>query len=367
MTSQTSRKSHLALLDATGAVTRLPVRLPPFSGALVVLARERCLFERLETAKGLNRRTAAQAARLHAQTAAPYQRSGAAITRHGSTFGVWWWDAAWVAEHLEARGLDPTSKILPEPLARASGEGWRVARATSGYEAQLWRGGFLMADLWRKRAFDVPGWVDFVRVQPDQGGADAASLTAYEPPFTLSSPYRRSLVSDWTPERAGQSAGVAVAIALIAAAGYFVGQSVGLNNSSKSIEAQAALLKARLPKAAAAQGSVGDMIALKTVLEAPDALALLQEAQSIVAVHGFKPLGFTSDGKKARLILAMAAKDQVSVIAEALEASPYFEDVRPSLDREKGRLMFDMTPSGAKRPLRSKPAPSVTAADSLLR
>ena len=368
MTPRTSLRSHLALLDAQGGLSALPVRLPPFSGALVVLARERCLFERLTTVRGLNGRAATAAARLHAQTAAPFQKSGAAITRHGSTFGIWWWDAAWVAERLQAAGLDPAAKVLPEPLARGAGEGWRVAKASSGYEAQLWRGGFLVADLWRKRPFDTPGWIDFVRVQPDQAGAEHASLTAFDPPFTLRSPYRRTLVSDWTPERTGQAAAVAVAIALIAVAGFFLGQAVGLNRSSESIEAQAAVLKAKLPKQQATQGSVADLIALKTVLEGPDSLAMLQEAGALVGPHGFKPLGFASDGKKVRLALPIEAKDQVSVIAAALEASPYFEDVRPTLDREKGRLIVEMTASGARKPPRPKPTTApATAPDSLLR
>jgi hypothetical protein len=358
MTPKTSPRSRLALLDQAGAVSALPVRLPPFSGALVALARERCLFERLQTAKGLNGRAAIAAARLHAATAAPFQRSGAIITHHGSTFGIWWWDAAWVAERLEAAGLDGAAKILPEPLARAAGEGWRVARASSGYEAQLWRGGFLIADLWRKRPFDVPGWIDFVRVQPDQAGAENASLSAFDPPFTLRSPYRRTIVSDWTPERTGQLAAGIAAVLLIVVTGFFLGQAVGLNRSAKALEAQAAAITRKLPRQQAAQAAVGDLIALKTVLEAPDSLAMLQEAEGIVAPHGFKPLGFASDGKKVKLILPIEAKDQVSVIAAALEASPYFEDVRPVLDREKGRLIVDMTASGARKAARPKPAPA---------
>jgi hypothetical protein len=272
-----------------------------------------------------------------------------------------------VAERLEAAGYDPAAKILPEPLARAAGEGWRVARASTGYEAQFWRGGFLVSDLWRRRAFDTPAWVDFVRVQPDQTGAEYASLTPFEPPFTLRSPYRRALVSDWTPERAGQAAMVLVGIALICAAGFLLGQTVGLNRSSQALEAQAAVLKAKLPRQASAEGSVGDLIALKTVLEAPDALALLQEAQSIVGPHGFKPLGFSSDGRKVRLVLPAEAKDELSVIAEELEGSAYFEDVRPSLDRAKGRLIVDMVATGAKRPARPKPAPASQSVNDLIR
>jgi hypothetical protein len=331
-----------------------------------VRARERGLFERLETAKGMSRRAAEAAARLHAATAAPYQRPGALITRQGSTFGIWWWDAAWVADRLEAAGVDLTAKILPEPMARAAGEGWRVAKASSGYEAQAWRNGFLIADLWRKRPFDAQAWRDFVRVQPDQTGADGAVLSAYEAPFTLRSPYRRTLISDWTPERTGQAAAIAAGVVLVVATAFFFGQGVGLNRSAGQLEQQAALIKAKLPKASP-QGAVGDLIALKSTVEGPDALVMLEEAQAIIGPHGFKPLGFSGETRKARLILPLEAKDQVSVIASELEASPYFEDVRPSLDREKGRLIIDMTPSGAKRPARPKPAATAQTGDPLIK
>ncbi|HET9159824.1 MAG TPA: hypothetical protein VFN88_04360, partial [Caulobacteraceae bacterium] len=79
------------------------------------------------------------------------------------------------------------------------------------------------------------------------------------------------------------------------------------------------------------------------------------------------PLGFSSDGKKVKLVLPLEAKDQVSVIAGALEDSPYFEEVRPTLDREKGRLLFDMNASGARKPMHARAAPAVNPVDALVR
>lgn len=350
MTSPISQKSRLVLLDGAGEAQALILRAPLFSGSFVVLARERCLFERLDTASGLNARTALAAARMHAQTAAPYQRSAALITRHGASFGIWWWDAQWVAERLEAVGIDPAAKILPEPLARASGEGWRVVKASSGYEAQLWRGGFLVADLWRKRPFDAQAWQDFVRVQSDQMSAEGVSLTAQEPPYNLKSPYRRMQLSEWTGERLVQAAGAIAAVLLLSVAGYFGGQAIGLNRSAAAIEKQAALVKAKTPKNLAAQGSVSSLIALKAAVEAPDPVVLLENAQKIVQPFGFKVLAFTADAKKVRIVLPQEAKDHVSIIASDLEASPYFVDVKPSLDSDKKRLIIDMAPQGAKRP-----------------
>lgn len=349
MTSKIFPKSPIVLLDGAGAVQPLHLRAPLFRSGFVVLARERCLFERLDTAQGLNARSAVAAARIHAQTGAPYQRSGTLITRHGPSFGIWWWDAQWVADRLAEAGLDPASKIVPEPMARAAAEGWRIAKASSGYEAQLWRGGFLVADLWRRRPFDQEAWQDFVRVQPDQAGAEGAVLMAQEAPYTLQSAYRRTQLSDWTPERKGQAAALAAAVILACVGAYFVGQSIGLDRSTETLQVETAAVKATTPGGQAnVQGAVRSLIALKSAVEYPDPAVLLENAQRLLEPFGHKLVAFNADRDKMRIVLPEAAVNDVTVIAAELEASPYFSDVRPSLDRNKHRLLIDMTPAGAR-------------------
>jgi len=349
MTSKTSRKSRISLIRPDGSVEALPLRAPLFSPQLVILARERCLFECVEINGGISQRAAAQAARIHAETAAPYLRSGHLITRQGSKFGVWWWDAAFVAERLALAGLDPAARILPEPMARAGAEGWRVVKASSGYEAQAWKNGFLVADQWRRRPFDADAWRDFVRVLPERAGADDAVLMAQDPPFTLRAPYRRTVVSTWTNERMGTTAAVAVGIALIGLSAYFVGETIGLNRASDRMEAEAKGLAAKAGARQADMTGAASLAALRKATDFPDPVVMLENAQRAVEPFGHKLVAFDADSERVRIVLPEAAIAEVGPISAQLEASPYFSQVRPAPPgRDKQRLTIDMTPAGAK-------------------
>jgi len=312
----------------------------------VVLARERCLFERLDVSPSLNARAAAQAGRLHADTGAPYARFGSVITRKADAFGIWWWDAQWVGEKLGGAGLDPNVRIVPEPLVRASGEGWRIVRATTGYEAQLWRSGFLIADQWRRTAFDNTAWQDFVRVQGDQQGAETAVLMAQDPPWTLASPYFRTLVSAWTPEKMGQAAMVLGAAALVSFTLYLAGNTVGLSRNTDAAAAEAAAVQAKTPRGSG--GEISELTALKGAISGPDPMVMLQNAQQIVQPFGHKLVGFDAKRDKVRIVLPKEAVGDIDMIAAELTASPFFKGVRPSLDAKEDRLTIEMTARGAK-------------------
>jgi hypothetical protein len=350
MTSRTSHKSPVLLLRADGSVEPLPLRPGPFQPTLVVLAREHCLFERLDTAASLKASSAAAAARLHAETGAPYQKSGAVITRRGASFGIWWWDAQWVADALAAAGLDPASRILPEPMARASAEGWRIAKASTGYEAQLWRGGFLAADAWRRRAFDEEAWQDFVRVQPDKAGAGDAVLMAQDPPFTLQSPYRKTQLSDWTPERSAQAAMAGLGVLLVASAAWMLGQTAGLNKAARAAEAETAALRAHLPAngASSVQGQVAGLVALRAAVEGADPMVMLENAQQVIKPYNHNLLAYTAERNRIRIILPKDAAADLPAMSRSLLASPFFMAVKPQLDTKRGRLILDLTSKGAK-------------------
>lgn len=357
MPSRTSPPSPALLLRADGSTEALALALGPFQPRLVVLARERCLFERLDSAAGLSAGQAQATARLHADTGAPYQRSGTVITQKGQAFGIWWWDAQWVADSLTAAGIDPATRVLPEPLARASGDGWRIARASTGYEAQLWRDGFVLADAWRRKAFDEEAWQDFVRVQPDRTGADGAVLMAQEAPFTLQNPYRKTQLSDWTPERSMQAVMAGLAVILVCAATWMFGQAVGLNKAAKAAEDQAAMLRARLPASGAAlvQGQVAGLSALRTATTGADPMVMLQDAQQAIKPFNHSLLAYTAERTRVRIILPRDAADDLAPMSRALLASSYFSAVKPQLDTKRGRLILDLTPKGVA-PVKAKPA-----------
>ena len=332
----------------------LHLRPGPFQAGFVVLARERCLFEHFPVAAGLSARAATAAARLHADTAAPYQRYGALITHKGSSFGIWWWDAQWVGERLGGLGLDPATRIVPEPMVRATGEGWRITKASSGYEAQLWKQGFLLADQWRRSPYDAAAWQGFVRVQADQSGAESAVLMAQEAPWTLQSPYRRTTLSAWTPQKTGQlalAAGVAVVLSLSL---YLAGNAVGLNRHTYQIKSETAQLKAKAPGGQNLRSQISGVTALKTSIEGPSAMALLQEAQQIIEPFGYKVIVFDAARDGLTIVLPKEAVGDLDGIARELSASHLFADVKPSLDRDHQRLTIVMTAKGARPKSKTK-------------
>jgi hypothetical protein len=352
-------KSQIVLLRGDGSLEPLPLRPPPFSPGFVVLAREKCLFERFDTAAGVSARAAAAAARLHAETAAPYQRYGVLITNKGRSFGIWWWDAQWAGEKLGGHGLDPQVKIVPEPMVRAAGDGWRIAKASSGYEAQLWKNGFLHADHWRRTAFDTPAWQDFVRVQSDQAGAEGAVLMAQEPPWTLSSPYRRMLISEWTNTRLAQAAVAAAVAAVFCLSLYFVGEGIGLKRDTAALKAQAAELQAQTPAGQSAQSQISGVMALKSAIEGPDPMVMLQNAQEIIEPFGHRVVSFDVNRQGVTIVLPRAAISDLEGISRELSASPYFASVEPTLGDNREQLTIVMAAKGV-RPAAARPSASGT-------
>lgn len=355
MTSRTSWTYPVLLLRGDGTVEPIEGQAGPFEQTTIVLARERCLFERIDQAQGVKGPQAAVAARLQAQVGAPYQRAGALLAKKGGVFGLWWWDAQWVGEKLGGAGLNPNSRIIPETMARTPGEGWRIAKASTGYEAQLWKDGFLIADIWRRAPFDAAAWGEFVRSQPDAGGASDAPPTAQSPAFALKNPYRRTLMVDWSPERTTQMAMVAVAVLLVSVGLWFLGQSLGLQQATRATQAQIAELKARLPASAAVQTQVAGLTALREASAGVDPMILLKTAQQILVPYNQKIIAFEATREHIRIFLPAKAADDLRLISKDLTASSTFATVRPTLDAKRGRLILDLTPPASKLPPK-KPA-----------
>ena len=349
MAPRTSRKSPALLVRADGSLEPLHLNPGLFQPTLVVLARERCLFERLDIAPGMKSAAAVAAARLHADSGSPYQRSASLITRKGSSFGIWWWDAQWVADTLAGTGVDSNIRVLPEPMARAAADGWRIVKASTGYEAQLWKGGFLVADAWRRRPYDDDAWRGFVRVQPDRAGAGDEALMAQDPPFTLQNPYRNTQLSDWTPERSMQAAMVGLGVVLVCSATWLLGETYALNASAKLAETQAANIRARRPAAAGnIQSQVSGLVALRSAVSGPDPMVMLQDTQTIIQPFGHKLIAFTAERSKIRVVMGRDAAADLAAMSRQLLASPYFSAVKPQLDTKRNRLILDLIPKGAK-------------------
>ncbi len=351
MTSTPSRTSPISLLKGDGSLEPLHLRPGLFQPGFIVLARERCLFEHFQVAPGFNARSAATAARLHADTAAPYQRYGSLITHKGASYGIWWWDAQWVAERLTALGLDPAARVVPETLVRAAGDGWRITKASSGYEAQLWKQGFLLADQWRRSAFDAAAWQDFVRVQADPSGADSAVLMAQEAPWTLQSPYRRMTLTTWTSQKLTQVVVAGAVAAMLCLSIYLVGDGIGLKRNTADINKRTDQLKVKAQGGQSLQNQVTSMVALQTTIHGENVMTMVQNAQQIIEPFGYKVIGFDATREGLTIVLPKEAVGDLEGISRGLSASPLFTNVRPSLDRDH-RLTIAMAAKDA--PLRSK-------------
>lgn len=354
MTSKTFPKSQPLLLRGDGGIEPLKLTAGPFGPRIIVLARERCLFERMEAGPGLKAPAAAAAARLRADTGAPYQRAGSLLTFKDGVFGIWWWDAQWVGERLGGSGLDPAARIIPEPMARAAGEGWRIVKASSGYEAQLWKDGFLVADQWRRNPFDGEAWAAFVRTVPDAQGAGDVSPAAQSPAFTLNTPYRKAQASDWTPERSMQAMAAGLAVALVAAALWFVGQTMGLQRATEDAQAEIDQLKLSAPASASVQRQIAGLAALNAANAGADPMILLKKIQQVIGPYNHKILAFDATRDRIRLILPNTAAEDLRAMSQDLMDSAQFQSVRPTLDGKRGRLILDLVPKSAKPPAKAK-------------
>jgi hypothetical protein len=315
---------RIELMSAEGA----PARVSPggFGRPRVLLARELCAFEHYRPPAAAGSAGLA-AARLYARTHAPFHNPGVLIRRGPQGFGLWWWDMDVVGPRLGGA----RAALLPESLAQARGEGWRIVRQSSGYEAQHWRGGELLGSTWRRERFDEPDWAAFVRVQR---GADEEAPAEPPPAQTLMlqpSPASGAGLSDLTPaELAGLAAGL-VAMGLVLTAAVQIGQGLRLSREARTAETQAAALRVLPTSRLEAQDrrSLQQLRGFRALSERPSPVVSLTKALEVLRLFDVEPLGFDSDGRTASLTLPYAAIDRAERISAELAGTGRFADVRP--------------------------------------
>ncbi len=340
--------SRVLLLTPDGEIEALDPAGERFGNPLIVLARERCLFDPLQTPDGIGAGAGLTAVRLRAQTAAPYQTPGFAITRQGRRFGIWWWDAEWVAEKLVQAGLPIDSAVLPETLFYAPATAPRILKPTTGYEAQIWDQGFLVADLWRRSPFDEASWRAF---QAQWGPADTAFPPLPAPqkqPILLKSSYRRSLLSSLTNEKLLELGAMAAMTLLLVATAFLFGEGISLERQTDAVRGSVLVEQSKAPARSQGQADVNQIIALKRELEHSDPLTLLRNAQEIVLPFGYKISAFSATRRSLTISLPEEAVAGVDLICTELNASPYFQNATPKLNHQKKALTIEMTVRGTQ-------------------
>jgi hypothetical protein len=334
------------LLKADGSLESLGVEGALFGRPVIVLARERCLFESFNASAARSNSAALTAARLHAEVGAPYQTPGFLITHSSRSFGIWWWDADWVLAQLELHNAPVDSVIMPETLLQAPASGVRLLKGTSGYEAQAWDKNYLIADLWRRNAFDDDAWASFTRQLPSEMQATTRP-SVQRVPLVLDSPYRRTVVTSLITRDVLVLAGCLGVTVLLATTAFLAGSGISLNRRADQLRVNIATEQAKIADRIRGQAQVAQLQTLQREIGRPDALTLLSKAQAIILPFGYKIDVFTATRRSVSITLPEEAVAGVDLICTELNSSPYFQNATPKLDHAKKKLLIDLEVRGS--------------------
>ncbi len=290
------------------------------------------------------------AARVFATNGSPFRETGILISRQADQFGIWWWDQAWVNLTLGASGHNTNATLIPEPFFKQAGLGPQIVRFGTGYSSQVWDNGFLLADQWTKALPNSDEWADFLRLaQLDWVEAPAVSAS----PYISSNPYLATILSSVSAQRWGRIAAGLTAACLVCVTLFLLGQSIRLTIEKNHIEQKLdALGPQSQSQTVTYKAQVRALSSLNRELNHAQPASALQAAQEILNPFGYKLSRFAFDEKQATFDSPVEASVGVDLIAEELEASPYFSQVEPMIDRARNRLIFTMS---INRPVEIRP------------
>lgn len=303
----------------------------------VILGRGLCRFEHLETPPGVSGAQAVRAARLTAESRAPFARSDHVVVAGAPGCSIWWWDAERVREMLGPAWSYDASRLVPETALQPPGEGWRQVQTSDGFEAQFWREGLLTASVWRRRPFTADQWESFVRAV---GVEDAPEFPPEPARLTLSvsgfSRVARTGRSDsWTLIERGAVA--VLAVSLLGGVAY-AGRAIGYEQIAS--EARAAVEMIGAPGGSTAQSTSetpeGVVDRVMRLQHKPQPLLAAAELQRVLMARGVTPLQFSIEDDILQVQVQTRADLPLQSIALALEESPWFLGVDPDLDNSTG-------------------------------
>ena len=295
-----------------------------------------------------------QAARLHARMITPFLTAESRLMQSGDDFGIWWWDRDVVAALLANRDRSGVPRLLPETLLQPPGQGWRIVRLGSGYEAQLWHAKGLRASAWRESRFNAASWQAFARIQRNAPPADREAPPAQTLPVSLTSEALRPSLSDMTPaQMAALAAGTVLAV-VSSFSLYWAGQGLRLSRDAEKIQAEAAAVRAETPQQGAVQTLQADrqrLAAYRAEEERTNPVSAAGAAVGILALHDLVPSVVDAGDGELSLTLPYEAVSKADVLVSEFEESGYFHDVRPRTDRSGNALVFEMKIREAAPPL----------------
>ncbi len=320
---------------------------------VLLLARELCSFSLFEASSlpGNRRR---QAARIFARTASPYVAGGAALTKCGNDFGVWWWDLERVSPLIEGRYGGAGVSLRPETMAQPSGADWRIVRLAQGHEAQLWRHGALAASVWRRTPFDATSWTAFTRLQRQAPVASEQPPMPQVLPISTSSEAFSLAASEISRDQMialGVSSFAMVVACLVA---FLLGQGLHLSHQSDALERDTAAILASTPRAEKTRALDEDrqvLAAYRQIEARTNPVGAAGAAIGIVAFHDLTPLSLDASETSLSLTLPYSAVELADELVVEFEESGFFENIQPRTDAGNQTLTFEMTVLSSVQPL----------------
>ncbi|NDC57323.1 MAG: hypothetical protein EBZ50_00525 [Alphaproteobacteria bacterium] len=305
----------------------------------VALARSLCRFHRMSFPSSVSSRAIAQAARVFAETNAPFAETDFLIVRGRASASIWWWDRSAVAAALGDARVYRTADFVPETLLQLLGDGARCVALTDGFEAQIWEDGELIATSWRRRPFTDDQWAAFALTSGASGAAarPTAVNAGIDPAGRMLARVVRAPL-DWSDlQNVALWAG---AVALVAASAL-AGAGWSWSRQAASAAAEGERIEAARkadPAIAKARADLATISTFRAQTNGGGALGAAAHGLSVFRTLDVAPRAWSVE---KRILAAewdiSSAAAPVNTIAAALEADPMFARVAPRIDTDEGR------------------------------
>jgi hypothetical protein len=237
-------------------------------------------------------------------------------------------------------------------MAQPIGDGWRMVRLRSGYEAQLWRNGELRASAWRQQPFTVTEWEAFARLQRD--AVEVTSPPAAQSlPLSFAAPAFSFSANDLSREQLMAAAGGIGAVACLSLAALFAGQGARLSEDGAAIAAETKRIQSAIPTPAGAALDLDrqKLAAYAEIETRTSPLSAAGAAISIAAYHEMNLLSLDATAENLTMTLPYSAVRSADLLISDLEQSGFFHDVRPKTDAANQRLVIEMKTKAGAPPL----------------
>jgi len=306
---------------------------------VALLARGLCRYAFFSPPDSLTTARADRAARIYAETNAPYRSADYVVLRGVAGYGIWWWDREIVRRLTPGWPYDP-ERILPESVLYPVANGWRVLELEDGFEAQYWYELTLKASAWRRREFSEEQWAAFVEATPEPAEAAPASAPAALAERldigALNAVARVKAPPGWkNAEKAGLGA---IALSGLAAC-LFLSGALRHELQARQFSAQAASIEHGSTSNEDAH-DIETLTQLAAKAQEPNPLFVVARALGAVQPLGAVPQSWAVEDRRLRLEITRGEQEPVERLAAALEADEWLYNVSAQVDSSTGRTIF---------------------------